>query len=61
MDRQEQNRAEAATWVRFTALGLGLGRSPQMPGTVGTLLGIPLVFCFANWVAWATWWQLCWP
>ena len=34
--------------VSALALGLGLGRSPWAPGTVGTLLGIPLVFLFSQ-------------
>ncbi len=32
--------------VKFFALGFWLGRAPWMPGTVGTLLGVPLVYCF---------------
>jgi len=32
-----------ASPANFFALGLGLGLSPKAPGTVGTLLGIPLL------------------
>ncbi|HWP94339.1 MAG TPA: phosphatidylglycerophosphatase A [Gammaproteobacteria bacterium] len=30
--------------VHFTAFGLGVGLSPWAPGTLGTLLGLPLVW-----------------
>lgn len=30
------------TWIKVIATGLGTGYSPVVPGTVGTLLGVPL-------------------
>jgi phosphatidylglycerophosphatase A len=37
--------------ANFFALGLGLGLSPRAPGTVGTLLGIPLVLLMPSNIA----------
>ena len=31
-------------WYRWVAFGIGFGFSPIAPGTVGTLLGIPVIF-----------------
>lgn len=36
-------------WIRWMATGFGLGLSPFMPGTVGTLWGIPLFWVMASW------------
>jgi phosphatidylglycerophosphatase A len=33
-------------WYRWVAFGIGFGFSPIAPGTVGTLLGIPVIFLF---------------
>jgi phosphatidylglycerophosphatase A len=38
--------------VHFLAFGLGTGASPYAPGTVGTLLGIPLVYLLSYWPLW---------
>lgn len=38
--------------MHFLAFGLGTGASPYAPGTVGTLLGIPLVYLLSNWSLW---------
>ncbi len=37
-------KAVLANPANFFALGAGLGLAPKAPGTVGTLLGIPLLF-----------------
>jgi phosphatidylglycerophosphatase A len=37
--------------AHFIALGLGTGLSPIAPGTVGTLLAIPLYAALARWLA----------
>lgn len=31
-------------WIKWVAIGFGTGRSPLMPGTVGTLVGLPLAW-----------------
>lgn len=36
-----------STFIRVMATGLGTGLSPFAPGTVGTILGIPLYLLFA--------------
>ena len=51
----KRNQAPASIWrnpVHFLAFGLGTGASPYAPGTVGTLLGIPLVILLAQWPLW---------
>jgi phosphatidylglycerophosphatase A len=53
--RFKRNRAPASVWrnpVHFLAFGLGTGASPYAPGTVGTLLGIPLVHMLAGSPLW---------
>ncbi len=47
----KRNKAPASIWrnpVHFLAFGLGTGASPYAPGTVGTLLGIPLVWLMSD-------------
>lgn len=47
----KRNKAPASIWrnpVHFLAFGLGTGASPYAPGTVGTLLGIPLVWWMSD-------------
>jgi len=42
-----QNRAQLrGKWYRWAAFGFGSGFSPIAPGTVGTLLGIPIIILF---------------
>ena len=51
----KRNRAPTSVWrnpVHFLAFGLGTGASPYAPGTVGTLLGIPLVYVLAGSPLW---------
>lgn len=36
-----------ATFIRIAATGLGAGMSPVAPGTVGTVIGIPLYLLFS--------------
>jgi phosphatidylglycerophosphatase A len=51
----KRNRAPASVWtnpIHFLAFGLGTGASPYAPGTVGTLLGIPLVYLLSQWPLW---------
>lgn len=36
-----------ATFIKIAATGLGAGMSPVAPGTVGTLIGIPLYLVFS--------------
>lgn len=38
----------SATAIRWAALGLGAGRSPVAPGTVGTLVGVPLAWAVSG-------------
>ena len=55
MKRIKRNQAPASIWknpVHFLAFGLGTGASPYAPGTVGTLLGIPLVYLLSHWPLW---------
>jgi phosphatidylglycerophosphatase A len=55
MKHIKRNRVPASVWrnpVHFLAFGLGTGASPYAPGTVGTLLGIPLVYLLSNWSLW---------
>lgn len=35
--------------VQFLAFGFGSGLSPRAPGTVGTLVAVPLYWTFAHW------------
>lgn len=35
-------------WIEWTATGFGAGFSPVMPGTVGTLWGLPLAWLLAR-------------
>lgn len=47
----KRNKAPASIWsnpVHLLAFGLGTGASPYAPGTVGTLLGIPLVWLMSD-------------
>lgn len=37
-----------SSFLKVLATGFGLGYSPIFPGTLGSLLGIPLFFLFAN-------------
>jgi phosphatidylglycerophosphatase A len=51
----KRNQAPRSIWtnpVHFLAFGLGTGASPYAPGTVGTLLGIPLVYLLSHWSLW---------
>ena len=51
----KRNLAPRTIWtnpVHFLAFGLGTGASPYAPGTVGTLLGIPLVYLLSQWPIW---------
>ena len=51
----KRNQAPRSIWtnpVHFLAFGLGTGASPYAPGTVGTLLGIPLVYLLSQWSLW---------
>jgi phosphatidylglycerophosphatase A len=51
----KRNQAPQSIWtnpVHFLAFGLGTGASPYAPGTVGTLLGIPLVYLLSQWPLW---------
>ena len=51
----KRNQAPRSIWtnpVHFLAFGLGTGASPYAPGTVGTLLGIPLVYLLSHWPLW---------
>ena len=51
----KRNQAPQSIWtnpVHFLAFGLGTGASPYAPGTVGTLLGIPLVYLLSQWSLW---------
>ena len=51
----KRNQAPRSIWtnpVHFLAFGLGTGASPYAPGTVGTLLGIPLVYLLSYWPLW---------
>jgi phosphatidylglycerophosphatase A len=51
----KRNQAPRSIWtnpVHFLAFGLGTGASPYAPGTVGTLLGIPLVYLLSQWPLW---------
>ena len=51
----KRNQAPASVWrnpVHFLAFGLGTGASPYAPGTVGTLLAVPLVFLMSEWPLW---------
>ena len=55
MTRLKRNRVPPSVWknpVHFLAFGLGTGASPYAPGTVGTLLGIPLVYLLAQYPLW---------
>ena len=50
-----RNTVPASVWknpVHFLAFGLGTGASPYAPGTVGTLLGIPIVWLLAEFPLW---------
>jgi phosphatidylglycerophosphatase A len=51
----KRNQAPRSIWtnpVHFLAFGLGTGASPYAPGTVGTLLGVPLVYLLSHWSLW---------
>ena len=51
----KRNQAPRSIWtnpVHFLAFGLGTGASPYAPGTVGTLLGVPLVYLLSHWPLW---------
>jgi len=51
----KHNQAPNSIWtnpIHFLAFGLGTGASPYAPGTVGTLLGIPLVVLLSQWSLW---------
>ena len=51
----KRNQVPGSVWrnpVHFLAFGLGTGASPYAPGTVGTLLGIPLVYLLSNSPLW---------
>lgn len=39
--------------VQFLAFGFGSGLSPKAPGTVGTLMAVPLYLLVASWPLWA--------
>ena len=55
MIKIKRNHAPRSIWtnpVHFLAFGLGTGASPYAPGTVGTLLGIPLVYLLSQWPLW---------
>lgn len=50
MTAMDERRA-LSSWDRatlFLATGFGFGLSPKMPGTVGTLWGLPLAFAIAH-------------
>lgn len=52
----KRNRAPKSIWsnpIHFLAFGLGTGASPYAPGTVGTLLALPLCWFLAQWPLWA--------
>ena len=47
----KRNQVPASVWhnpIHCIAFGLGAGASPYAPGTVGTLLGIPLVWLLSE-------------
>ena len=46
MNREEENPVKKL--VVFVATGLGLGLSPVAPGTVGTLLGVVILFAMGS-------------
>ena len=51
----KRNQVPDSVWsnpVHFLAFGLGAGASPYAPGTVGTLLGIPLVYVLSGSPLW---------
>lgn len=51
----KRNQVPDSVWgnpVHFLAFGLGTGASPYAPGTVGTLLGIPLVYMLSDLPLW---------
>lgn len=51
----KRNTVPPSVWrnpVHFIAFGLGTGASPYAPGTVGTLLGLPLVWLMAGLSVW---------
>ncbi|TNG01086.1 MAG: phosphatidylglycerophosphatase A [Gammaproteobacteria bacterium] len=51
----KRNIAPASVWrnpIHLLAFGLGAGASPYAPGTVGTLLGVPIVWLLADWPLW---------
>jgi len=51
----KRNQVPESVWtnpVHLLAFGLGTGASPYAPGTVGTLLGIPLYWLLAQWPLW---------
>ncbi|MCW8964035.1 MAG: phosphatidylglycerophosphatase A [Gammaproteobacteria bacterium] len=55
MKKIKRNHAPRSIWtnpVHFLAFGLGTGASPYAPGTVGTLLGIPLVYLLSDSPLW---------
>jgi len=55
MMKIKRNHAPRSIWtnpVHFLAFGLGTGASPYAPGTVGTLLGVPLVYLLSHWSLW---------
>jgi phosphatidylglycerophosphatase A len=47
MDKQIRSRVSLLNPVHFLALGFGSGLTPKMPGTIGTLAGLPLVVLLA--------------
>jgi phosphatidylglycerophosphatase A len=51
----KRNIAPASIWrnpVHFLAFGLGAGASPYAPGTMGTLITVPIVWLLADWPLW---------
>lgn len=55
MKGTRRNRAPASIWrnpIHLLAFGLGTGASPWAPGTVGTLLGIPLYWLMSGLPMW---------
>ena len=51
----KRNTVPASIWrnpIHLVAFGLGTGASPYAPGTMGTLLGVPIVWLLAGWPLW---------
>jgi phosphatidylglycerophosphatase A len=47
--KSSQNQSYTDSMVLWFAQGLGIGRSPFAPGTVGTMLGVALYWFIADW------------